>query len=210
MGEKRNVRDFARKVYRLLKRKYSDVLFIARNVYSSFFLKRIPETYIDKQIIVCGASIKELKESLYIYSFYNNKNKISVLYYILYLFVSKKLVFIVKDVFMKKIIGVELYYFNRRDLREKTIHQGFRGILPAWQGRGIGTLLTSYAVNHFKNSRRVDGISSRVSLDNLASLRSNMKLGFRPIEEYFDKNTNKNRYYLVCPFGRHDHWQYLK
>jgi RimJ/RimL family protein N-acetyltransferase len=109
---------------------------------------------------------------------------------------------------MNLLIGTELYYFNQRDLQEKTIHQGFRGILPAWQGRGIGTLLTGYAISHFKNSK-IDGISSRVSLNNLASLRSNMKLGFKPVEEYFDKDMCENRYYLVRPLGKHDHWKYL-
>jgi RimJ/RimL family protein N-acetyltransferase len=174
----------------------------------SLSLKNIAHIDIDDEIVIYGASIKELKEALCIYSFYNNKNKIGISYYILYFFVSKKLVFIAKDIFINKIIGVELYYFNRSDIKENTIHQGFRGILPAWQGKGIGTLLTNYAVNHFKNSR-LDGISSRVSLNNLASLRSNLKLGFRPVEEYFDKNTHENRYYLVCSFCRHDHWQYL-
>jgi RimJ/RimL family protein N-acetyltransferase len=125
-----------------------------------------------------------------------------------YLLISEKTVFIVKDIVINKIIGMELYYFNQQDIKEKTIHQGFRGILPEWQGKGIGTLLTNYAINHFKNSK-LDGISSRVSLNNLASLRSNMKLGFRPIEKYFDKNMNEERYYLICPFGKDDHWKYL-
>jgi RimJ/RimL family protein N-acetyltransferase len=204
----RDVRDFIKKIYRFLKRRCSDALFIVRNIYGSLLLKRIPEKGIDKKIVVCGASIKELKEALCIYSFYNNQNKIGISHYIVYFFISRKMVFIVRDISVNHIIGIELYYFNQRDLWEKTIHQGFRGILPLWQGRGIGTSLTGYAVNHFKNNK-IDGISSRVSLSNHASLRSNMKLGFRPVEEYFDEDMHENRYYLICPFGKNDHWKYL-
>jgi GNAT superfamily N-acetyltransferase len=207
MDEWRDVRNFVRKFYRFLERRCSDVLFIVRNIYGCFSLSLIPKTSIDEQIIICGASIKELKEALHIYSFY--KNKIGISHYIVYLLISKKIVFIAKNVAHNKIIGTELYYFNSRDIKENTIHQGFRGILPAWQGKGIGTSITNHAVNHFKNSR-IDGISSRVSFNNLASLRSNMKLGFRPVEKYFDKNIKENRYYLICPFGKHDHWEYLK
>jgi RimJ/RimL family protein N-acetyltransferase len=205
---RRNVRYFIRKVYQLLKRRCGDVFFIVRNVYSSFFLKKILEKAIDEHVIIRGASIKDLREALHIYSIFNNKNGIGFSRYIVYIFISRKMVFVARDITAKKIIGTELYYFNRRDIKENTIHQGFRGILPPWQGRGIGTLLTSHAVNHFKNSR-LDGISSRVSLNNPASLQSNLKLGFRPIEEYFDKNMHENRYYLICPFGKHDPWKYL-
>jgi RimJ/RimL family protein N-acetyltransferase len=171
-------------------------------------LKNISQVYFDENNIICGSSRKELSEALHIYSLFNNKNKIGIAKYAVYLLFSKKVVFIAKDVSMHKIIGTELYYFNSRDIKENTIHQGFRGVLPAWQGKGIGTSITRHAVNHFKNSR-IDGISSRVSLNNLASLRSNMKLGFRPVEEYFDKSMQEKRYYLICPFGKHDHWKYL-
>jgi RimJ/RimL family protein N-acetyltransferase len=208
MDGKQDVKDLARKICRFLKKRYNDVLFIARNMIASFSLENIPKLIIDGQIIVCGASRKELKEALCIYSFYNNQNKIGISRYIVYLFISRKMVFIARDISVNRIIGTELYYFNQRDLREKTVHQGFRRILPAWQGRGIGTSLTGYAVNHFKNSK-INGISSRVSLNNMASLRSNMKLGFRPVEEYFDENMHENRYYLICPFGKNDHWKYL-
>lgn len=181
--------------------------FILRNIYASFFLKKIIQVPFNEEIIIYGASRNELREALHIYSFFN-KDKIGLIKYIAYIFISEKVVFVAKDMFMNKIIGMELYYFNSQDIRENTIHQGFRGILSAWQGKGIGTSITGHAINHFKNSK-IDGISSRVSLNNLASLRSNMKLGFRPVEEYFDKNMQEKRYYLICPFGKHDRWKYL-
>jgi GNAT superfamily N-acetyltransferase len=207
MGEKRGVTDFIKGFCRPLKKGYNDVLFITRNIYASLFSKKISQVIIAEQIIIHGASIKELKEALHIYSFYN-KSKIGISHYIVYHLISQKMVFIVKDMSVNKIVGTELYYFNSRDMRENTIHQGFRGILPAWQRRGIGTLLTSHAIKHFKNNK-IDGISSRVSLNNLASLRSNIRLGFRPVEEYFDTNMQESRYYLICPFGKHDHWEYV-
>jgi ribosomal protein S18 acetylase RimI-like enzyme len=199
---------YIRELYTYLKKKYNDILFVIRNIYGSFLLKAIPRAVVGDQILLCGASLKELKEALDIYLFFNDTKKTAISRYIVYIIISGKLVVIAKDIFTNKIIGAELYYFNQRDIQEKTIHQGFRGILPEWQGKGFGTSLTNHAVNHFKKCK-IDGISSRVSLNNIASLHSNIKLGFRPIEKYFDKNMNEERYYLICPFGKHDRWEYI-
>jgi RimJ/RimL family protein N-acetyltransferase len=202
------VASFIKWICGALKRCYNDVTFITRNLYVSLFLKNIPQVSFDENNIICGASRKELKEALDIYYVFNNNNRINISKYIVYLLASKKMVFIVKDMFMNKIVGIDLYYFNRQDIKENTIHEAFKGVLPAWQGKGIGVSITAHAINHFKNSR-IDGISTRISLNNPASLQADMKLGFRPIEEYFDKDTYENRYYLICPFGKHDHWKYL-
>jgi hypothetical protein len=67
MDGKRDVRDFGRKVYRFLKRRCNDVLFITRNILGSLSLENIPKLIVDGQRVICGASIKELKEALYIF-----------------------------------------------------------------------------------------------------------------------------------------------
>jgi GNAT superfamily N-acetyltransferase len=208
MGERFGAKYFVKKVCRFLKRQCGDVLFIVRNIYASLFLKPIPEITLNERIIICGTTIKELQEALQIYSFFNNGNNINMPKYITCFFISKKAVFIVKDKTTNKIIGTELYYFNQKDIKENTIHQSFRVVLPQYQGFGIGTALTNYAISNFKNTM-FSGISSRVSLNNIASLRSNMKLGFKLVEKYFDNAMQENRYYLICPFGKHDHWEYL-
>src|SRR5690606_13899852 len=88
-------------------------------------------------------------------------------------------------------------YFNRRDRREGTVHVGFSGIETSRQGKGLGTRLRSYGIKHFR-SNGLAGISSRISFSNTASLRSNEKLGFKVVEQYYDSTTNEQRYYLVC------------
>lgn len=172
-------------------------------------LKNIIEIGHGNIIISSINSKKELKDAYTIYSHLHNNKQLGVEKRILFFFLSKKCFFIVKDANTYDLIGIEFYYANKRDVMEKTIHQGFRGILPEWQGKKIGTMLTTNAINHFRNNH-IDGITSRVSLNNKPSLISNMKLGFRPIELYFDNDMNEDRYYLVCPLNKSRHWDFLE
>lgn len=97
----------------------------------------------------------------------------------------------------KKMIGFEFYYFNLRDIKEGTIHQGQRYIQENYRGKHLGTALTKYVIDAFALSTFIRGISSRVSLNNKASLHSNLNLGFEPVEQYFDKQMNEERFYLI-------------
>jgi GNAT superfamily N-acetyltransferase len=94
-------------------------------------------------------------------------------------------------------IAMNMFYLNPRDFKESTIHEGFIGVLPEFEGKGIASQMRKVAINHFKQAGFA-GISSRISKSNLASLRSAKKLGFKPVEEYFDDVMNEERYYLVC------------
>lgn len=97
----------------------------------------------------------------------------------------------------KTVIGMNMYYLNSRDLRENTIHEGFIGVLPEAAGKGIATQMRKIAKAHFASSG-INGISTRISLNNLASLRSAKKIGFKPVEQYRDPQTNEERYYMIC------------
>jgi RimJ/RimL family protein N-acetyltransferase len=99
----------------------------------------------------------------------------------------------------EKIVGMNFYYLNNKDLKEKTIHEGFIGVLPNHRGQGLATEMRKIAILHFSRSR-FKGISTRISKKNLGSLRSAEKLGFVPAEEYFDFNMDETRYYMVCKF----------
>jgi GNAT superfamily N-acetyltransferase len=94
-------------------------------------------------------------------------------------------------------VGGEIYYFNSRDCLEKTVHQGFTGVNPEARGKGVATAIRNHAKLHFK-ANRIEGISSRVSLSNVPSLKSNLNLGFKPVEKYYDSVLGDERYYLVC------------
>jgi RimJ/RimL family protein N-acetyltransferase len=97
------------------------------------------------------------------------------------------------------VIGMNMYYINKRDKEEGTVHEGFVGVLPAVQGLGIATALRQVAKHHF-STNGFKGISTRISVDNLPSLKSAHQLAFRPIEEYYDEASNVPRYYMICDF----------
>lgn len=98
---------------------------------------------------------------------------------------------------VKKIVGMDMYYLNSRDFSEGTIHEGFIGVIPESEGQGIATQMRKQAIEHFRNVG-FKGISTRISKNNLGSINSAKKLGFEPIEEYFDSVMNEDRYYLIC------------
>ncbi len=112
---------------------------------------------------------------------------------------ARKLVLVVEEKIegKDKIFGINFFYLNSRDFREQTIHEGFIGVLPEYEGRGIATQMRKLAIEHFKKAG-FKGISTRISKNNIGSLRSAEKLGFKPIEGYFDSNMGEERYYLIC------------
>lgn len=98
------------------------------------------------------------------------------------------------------IVGMNMYYFNPRDVREKTIHEGFIGVVPEMNGRGIATTMRLHAKQHFARAG-LDGISTRISLMNKSSLNSAEKVGFVPIEKYTDVHSGELRYYMLSKLG---------
>lgn len=95
-----------------------------------------------------------------------------------------------------RIVGLNVYYFNEVDLREGTIHEGFIGVAREFQGRGLAGTLRGAAIEHFRVNG-LAGISSRISTTNHGSMRSALRLGFRPVFEYFDPEMQEQRQYLV-------------
>ncbi|WP_108444326.1 GNAT family N-acetyltransferase [Halomonas denitrificans] len=95
-----------------------------------------------------------------------------------------------------RVVGMDLFYVTPRDRREGTIHEGFIGVHPDMAGRGVGTALRGAAIAHFA-AQGYRGISTRISLDNPASLASATKQGFVPRERYRDPATGDERQYLV-------------
>ncbi len=94
------------------------------------------------------------------------------------------------------VIGMNMYYLNARDVRDKTIHEAFIGVIPQMAGQGIATTMRKIAIAHFKFAGFL-GISSRISAENKSSLQSAAKLGFAPVEQYTDISSKSQRYYMV-------------
>ena len=98
-----------------------------------------------------------------------------------------------------EVVGIAIYYFNVRDRKQDTVHEGYIGLREAVRSVGLGTFIRRHALENFALSG-LSGMSSRVTVSNLPSLRGNKKLGFIPIETYFDPSIGEERHYLICDF----------
>lgn len=148
--------------------------------------------------IVRGAKSKDLKEIAPVYEQLNGM-KLSRSNMYLLSSCEENLIFIalLNEAGQEpKVIGMNMYYINPRDFKEGTIHEGFVGVLPEYEGKGIATSMRKQAIEYFGKAG-FKGISSRVSTNNLGSLRSAEKLGFKPVETYFDEILQEERHYLI-------------
>jgi GNAT superfamily N-acetyltransferase len=145
---------------------------------------------------------KNLKETLELYKKLHNGNGISLEKRLMLKFVGSKFCYILVSE-KGEVFGLGLYYFNKKDIIEKTIHVGYTGLKAGYRGMGIGTKARRYALQHFAKIDFLRGVSSRVSLDNIPALRGNIKLGFEIKEKYWDENEQKERVYLVCDLDKY-------
>lgn len=114
---------------------------------------------------------------------------------VVWMLLGSKFCFVAEDI-EGNVIGVALYYVNKRDKKDGTIHACFSGVTENARGKGVATELRSHAILHFEENG-FKGISSRISLRNEKSLSVNLKLGFEPMETYFDEGLQEERHYLV-------------
>ncbi|MHA7924117.1 MAG: GNAT family N-acetyltransferase [Marinobacter sp.] len=98
----------------------------------------------------------------------------------------------------KKIVAFQFCRLGNRDLVEGTIHESFIGVHPDHAGRGLATSMRWFSVKSFKNNDFA-GISSRVSLSNLGSLKSAENVGFCILESYLD-GSGRQEAYLILRF----------
>ncbi len=95
------------------------------------------------------------------------------------------------------IVGMNMYHFNKRDTVEETIHEGFLGVAPDFQRRGIGTKLRIFAKNHFQING-IAAISTKISSSNVASLKSARNAGFRPVQKIKLAPKGEDALHLIC------------
>jgi len=182
---------------RIPKTVFSIVLFLIRNLWKAKSMPIIPKGKAEGvEFLPCTKDLAPCIVRLY--PGFHKGTKLGIAKRAMLRLAGRKLCLVVEDAINKRVVGYSLYYFNYRDIREKTVHEGDTGILPEFQGRGIGTAQRLHALRHFARCQFIEGVSSRVSLNNLASLKSNLKLGFKEKERYYDPIMGEERVYLVC------------
>lgn len=171
--------------------------FLYRNTASALKIPKIAlSSFVSVNFESCSIDYINSVLSLYI-RFHDGKEMDLSKRLVLYL-AGEKLCLVVTDEQTREVVGYSLYYFNARDRKEGTIHEGDTYLLPEYRGKGIGTAQRRHALYHFARCPFLKGVSSRVSLNNRASFKSNENLGFKPIERYFDRSMNEERVYMVC------------
>lgn len=184
-------------IYRLAA-KLSELLFIWRNLRQLSDM-RCFSTFQIGEFVFRGFARSDTKQVKKIYTQLNNGARFSLLRVIFFHLFGNRLLLLASNNTdsEKTVVGMNMYYFNSRDGKEKTIHEGFIGVMPEASGQGIATQMRNIAKAHFA-SLGIKGISTRISLNNPASLRSAQKIGFEPVERYRDPQTHEERYYMIC------------
>lgn len=100
--------------------------------------------------------------------------------------------------------GLTIFYFNKRDLVEGTIHEGFIGVRRELAGNGFATALRQAAKAHWGQAAGVKGISSRITLANMASVASGKKAGYECVETYEDEVSGERRGYFINRLDREE------
>ena len=180
-----------------LKKVFGIALFFLRNVIMARRLNAI-ERQGRAGLIFRGYAKFDADSVSKIYSDLNDGAVFSIAQRALYAFIGNCCLFVVEQV-DGRVVGMNMYYVNGRDVQDNLIHEGFIGVVPECNGMGIATTMRKMAIQHFK-SAGLSGISTRISLNNAASLASAKKIGFLPQEEYRDAVTGERRYYMVHKF----------
>lgn len=177
----------------------SEIRFLIRNVRVAFSISKIPERKVGS-IRTFGLDGETYPQAKELYEKFNSSRRLGRSRRLLYHIFGSRLVVACKDQ-DGKLLGAAFYYFNERDVKDGTVHQSFSVVDSSARGKGVATEIRRSAILHFSNNG-FKGLSSRVSIENKASLSSNYKLGFVSREIYTDPVTGLARHYLVCEFDR--------
>lgn len=178
----------------------TDFIFIIRNLLCSVKMPEFQKFEFDELVIESCRS-EYLEEVFHLYKDLHNGKDLSRRNKLLLRLAGNKFCYVVRS--GSEIVGIGLYYFNKKDVRENTIHEGYTGLKKEYRGKGVGTIARKNALYHFSQVKSIMGVSSRISLDNEASYRGNVKLGFEVVEKYFDTGLKKERAYLICDLKKY-------
>lgn len=183
---------------RFLKIIFNAVVFTVRNLHASRMLPEFQPVCLSDKYEVLSCSRELIPDIVRLAAVLPNSTKINIVIKTLLKLAGAKFCFVLKDRSIEKIIGYSLFFCNKKDIEENTIHEGYIGILPEYHGHGTGTAFRKAILKHFADCTDLYGTSSRVSLSNRASLMSNLKNGYAIKYRYFDKHMGEERVYMVC------------
>lgn len=178
----------------------SRAVFIARNLRCARDIDSFAAAWFGEFVVepLSGRYLAAVDE---LYASLNDGERLGLPKTIVLRLAGARLCLIARHVDSGEVVGMVIYYFNARDRKEGTVHEGYIGLREAERGRGLGTFMRRHALRNFARSG-LSGVSSRISTGNLASLRSNRSLGFVTVETYFDPSMGEKRYYLICDLSR--------
>jgi GNAT superfamily N-acetyltransferase len=171
----------------------NDITFLLINIPQSYKFKNF-ETKLVDDIIFRYCYRKELKK---IYEMYKSSTgiKLSRPKRLLFYLYHKKLILIAEKEGL--VIGFAFFYTNPFDIKNKTIHLGHYFVNEEFRGKGIGKKLLKFALESFCKNNKIKGISLRVSLNNVSSLKAIMNFNFLVLEKYYDSQLKEERYFGV-------------
>lgn len=191
-----------KKILRLPVAIIRQVILVLRDLKMSF---RIPvvQSETENGITYRGMHRSELTLINSLHILMNGGSKIALARRLVYWLVGNRIVIVVRkqEQGIDKVIGFNMFYFNKQDVKQNTIHDGFIGIDHNYQGLGLGSKLRRKGVEHLSHTY-LSGISSRIDVDNKASLAVTLKVGAKPVEQYTDPVTGVERYYLINWFDK--------
>ena len=153
------------RLIRLPKSILSISIFLARNLWQARKIPVIDKgTYDDVEFLPCTKDLVSNVSKLY--AQFHEGIKLGLDKKTLYSLAGEKLCLVVRDKKTNQIVGYSLYYFNRRDIKEATIHGGDISLHSDYRGKGIGTAQRLHILRHFARCPSIKGLSSRINLDN--------------------------------------------
>lgn len=100
-----------------------------------------------------------------------------------------------------EVVAFEFFRISGQDMRDGTVHESFVGVHPLYTGCGLATCLRSFSIRSLKKNG-YKGISSRILLSNIGSLKSAEKLGFELVNSY-PVSSGQNEGYFVLKFDKY-------
>lgn len=176
----------------------NDLAFVWRNLVRSLRLPPFPATG-EAQFQLRGATATDIARLAHLYRTLLHEENLAPRFARLLRLRGSRLC-LVAEAPDGEIAGFVLFYFDVRDIEAGTIHEGFIGVAPPHRGRGLSSVMRHAAIRHFAGAG-LNGISTRISTSNQASIAPALRMGFQIVERYFDPQWSEERAYLTLWFG---------
>ena len=115
----------------------TDFIFIIQNLLCSVKMPEFQKFEFDELVIESCRS-EYLEEVFHLYKDLHNEKDLSRRNKLLLRLAGNKFCYVVRS--GSEIVGIGLYYFNKKDVRENTIHEGYTGLKKEYRGKGVGTI----------------------------------------------------------------------